>query len=217
MKWYFTFLFSIFFLVNGYSQITWDTKINYETTDLLDTNPGLLKTQDGNYLFLYWRYDDPPIQNNSLTHALAKYNTSGELLWEKTYDQWEYTTPGSNSNQPYGMVEMPNGNILIAGRVFGGPPSYSDAVLYLISSDGDSLLFRSYPEYDLFRKITVQYNNTISVVGYNSNNNNFFILKINATTGDIIEVNPTTHIAIGGESFYETARVYVLFCSRDKS
>jgi len=164
----------------------------------LNSGSGFLKTEDGNYLFLYWRDDDPPIQNNILTHALAKYNTEGELLWEKTYDQ----EVSGVTNQPRGIMEMEGGNVVIVGRYFGGVPFSSTTTIHLVNSNGDSLLYRAYPQYENFTHIT-KYNNEVLLVTAWGVNNDYSIIKIDVTTGDILEEFPTLLLsAISFQTFY---------------
>ena len=132
-----------------------------------------------------------------MTHALAKYNTEGELLWEKTYDQ----EVSGVSTQPKGIIEMGSENLVIVGRYFGGAPFSSTASIHFIDSNGDSLLYRTYPQYKIFNHIT-KYNDDVLVVTTRDVNDNYSIIKIDLITGDIIEEFPISVSASAFQAFY---------------
>ena len=187
--------FLLLFIISSLHAQTWNTKIDYENTEYLGAKPGLLKLIDGNYLFLYWRLDEPPLNFNQWNHTLAKYDTEGELVWEKYYDHSESTFPFFGGLHPTGVIQVPDEKIVVVGKV---RPDF-EAYLYVTDKQGDSLLYRTYPEYYGFGNITWHDNNEIAVGALDTSNTSH-ILKIDIPSGDIVD--EYQYVTGGGETFF---------------
>lgn len=173
---------------NALAQPLFNTQISYENNEFLSANPGLIKTQDGGYLVLYWRLDDSPINFNKWNHGLVKFNKQGEILWEKQYDHFEeiFTIGGLDGLLPSGVKEMPDGRIVVAGTIKPDNGGY----LYVTNSEGDSLLYRSYESsYGGMGFVTTHGEETISVVTADSLDNRKMVF-IDINTGDVTEIAP---------------------------
>lgn len=184
----------LLFPLLSHSQQTWKTEIPYGIDgESIRQSSSFIKTQDGNYLFLYPRIDEP-LGINLFTHKLVKYDTLGQLLWEKLYDSppllWELG--GLTSRK---ATEMVNGDIVVVGRK---RPEFI-AYMYLTNSEGDSLLYREYPEYKHFNQVVRIESNIIGVSATNKATNERDVLRIEITNGDIAT---TTQYDLPARSYY---------------
>ncbi len=168
---------------------------------------------------------NPGIANSNF--LLSRLGPSGSIMWTRTYG-------GPNSDAAYSCVEIPSGNMIVAGSGNNG----STILLMEISSEGDSLWSRTYGSggmtcaYD----IALLQDGNIAVAGFRLGLDNLhsdlWLLKCN-TSGDTlwtrsfgggetdigyrIRERPDRTLVIGGYSKSNSAGDYDLWQLRTDS
>lgn len=106
-----------------------------------------------------------PVPNTPGSIYLAKHDANGNQLWFKTYFQ---VNAGSNG---YDMLVLPNDTLLIGGHKLNTAltPQESEALLYKLTADGDSVKMQVFADADTLNteihNITLGQNNTIVICG----------------------------------------------------
>ncbi len=162
MKWNFTFWILVFCFQWGYSQDTWNTKIPYESADALSPVKQLIKTNDNGFLVLIKKATQDSMVITK--EYILKYNSLGELEWEREYDFGEAVVYGDGAS-PSRVLQLNNGDFIIPGifKKDGALNCYthkvsnqSDSLFFTMSSFGTSncILPRFYINFNLYATYT---------------------------------------------------------------
>jgi len=140
-------------------------------------------------------------KGDSTAITTQKYDSNGKLVWEKSYQQ-----EGSATNVGEAVVIDANGNIYVGGITEGKtsvpiPPSLSglltDYIILKYDKNGNLLWHKEYDNHfaDLLRDIAIDSNGNVyatgvtievDLQGQQPTNLNFWTIKIDGTTGNII-------------------------------
>ncbi len=105
----------------------WDKAIG--TSDI-ESARDIIRTSDG--AFVIAGFKNIPANNNDYDILLLKTDTSGNVLWEKTYG-------GSNWDFGYSVVETPDSGFIVAGETFSFGNGNNDVFILKTDKNGDSL------------------------------------------------------------------------------
>lgn len=99
----------------------------------------VVEVNDGGYLIT--GYTNPFGSTNDADVYLVKTNTTGGVLWSKTYGN-------ENRDNPNSMVELENGDFLVAGSTKPVSVGTGNAFLMKTNSNGNRLWNRTYDTYE---------------------------------------------------------------------
>lgn len=138
---------------------------------------------------------------------IVKINSSGQLLWTKTWG-------GTGKDRAQDIIELSDGSFAITGYTTSPPALYYDAFLYKVDSNGDSLWFKRYGTavYDDANSVRALANGGFLIGGQSANGvtgfdqslirtddsgNVLWSTKIGTPGTDNIE-----HIAVGSDGYF---------------
>ena len=142
-------LFLFFFSTTTFlSAQIWTTEVPYKTTSEVDgVIRDLIKTNDDGFLVLL-RTQDSTASFNKFQHTMVKYNASGELEWDKSYD-FGVNIPNPFTNAggafPSYAIQLANGNYYLIGGTIRD--TINSAYIFVTNSIGDSLSFQTIDQY----------------------------------------------------------------------
>jgi hypothetical protein len=103
--------------------------------DKYERTTQLIQTSDNNYLLIGQRNHD----SINIDSYILKIDTSGNLLWEKTFG-------GPKTERTYYGAETPGGDFLITGSILPYQNSKADILLTKISKNGELIWTKTYGE-----------------------------------------------------------------------
>ena len=103
--------------------------------DQYERTTQLLQTSDNNYLLIGQRN----IDSTNIDSYILKIDTSGNLLWEKTFG-------GAKDERTFYGAEAVDGDILISGLILPYKNNKADLLIMRISSSGDLRWSKTYGE-----------------------------------------------------------------------
>lgn len=136
----------------------------------------IIKTSDNNLLLLGWTKNTSTTAKNIW---LSKVNSSGQVIWEKTYG-------GDQDDFANDIIELQNGNYLITGATTSYGEGSSDIYLLWIDSEGNVIQEKTHGAVDQdggTQSIELA-NNDLVTYGYTWNygavSRDYYLLKMNA-------------------------------------
>lgn len=154
--------------INNSGSILWEK--TYSGSDVKE-GTSLIKTIDGNYLILGSII--PTSQTNKNIY-IAKVDTSGSLLWEKTFNSVDYIVGND-------IIQNLDGTFIIAGiRIIASTTPNTDIYIVKIDSNGNVIWTQT------FGSSKQEYGNSLQATasgGYmitGSNDGNLYILNVDA-------------------------------------
>jgi len=139
-------LLYLFFLIpfSCQAQDSWNTTIMNSGTCPDCLYRKMIKTNDGGFVVLLWG----AANGNGFIkdqHRLLKYDSIGQLLWDKGYD-FGVSQPASNERgggvPKNNLLELNNGDLIGTGKYTDADTSYT--YFFRTNSEGDSLVFNGY-------------------------------------------------------------------------
>ena len=144
------FLFTTTFL----SAQIWTTEVPYKTTSEVDgVIRDLIKTNDDGFLVLLTTQDSTA-SFNKFQQTMVKYNASGELEWDKSYDFGiNIPNPFTNSGGafPSKVIQLDNDNYFIRGGT--RQDTIDNSYIFITNSVGDSLFFQTTENYHNIQQV----------------------------------------------------------------
>jgi len=148
MKIQYLILLLLFSTTTFLSAQIWTAEVPYKTTSEVDgVIRDLIKTNDNGFLVLLTTQDSTSIFNK-FQHTMLKYNSIGELEWDKSYDFGaNIPNPFTNSGGafPNKAIQLNNDNYLIRGGT--RKDTIDNSYIFIASSVGDSLSFQTTENY----------------------------------------------------------------------
>lgn len=121
----------------------WTTEVPYKTASAFDgVLRDFIKTNDDGFLVLLTTKDSTATFNK-FQNTIVKYNSLGELEWDKSYDFGvNVPNPFSNSGGafPVQVIQLANDNYLISGGT--RKDTIDSPYIFVTNSTGDSLSFQ---------------------------------------------------------------------------
>ncbi len=182
------FCFALFSLC---AQNTWNVKLPYTISELWIVSD-MIKTQDGGFVV-------------QIGHYIIKYDQNGELVWETEVKSGlpSYWAGGKE------MVELDNGYIAGIGWMAVAGNRY----LYIMDSQGDSVLFNMYPSYNLDLHGLTADGNTLLCLARNSSQENL-VLRFDLN-GNVQESVFQHFYATNGNYFDIESQTFTVMSSAD--
>jgi uncharacterized delta-60 repeat protein len=151
---------------NKYAVLQWQYSLGCNDSNSLETfHDVVFDGVDG----LYAVGQSPLIAFDSLKPIIAKYTTSGTLVWQKSYDSF----PGVDNQ--FRSIEIDNdGNLIVAGQVATAPSSFAECIVMKCDTSGNII----------WQKIIGT--NTSSEAGYSvviDSANNIYVAGMTSATG----------------------------------
>lgn len=160
---------------------------------------------------------------NGDDYVTLKYNSNGDLLWNKTYNG-----PGNNNDQPNSITVNSSGDVFVTGQSFGNGTARDYATIKY-SSSGQEMWVKRYSHSanrDDIATWIMPYENDVIVTGYsydlvtrndmvtiryNSNGDQVWFARYNGPTDSTdkaysMTIDGSGNVFIVGESFRSTAR-----------
>ena len=139
----------LFFSTTFLSAQIWTTEVPYKTTSEDDgVIRDFIKTNDDGFLVLL-RPKDSTATFNKFQQTMIKYNSSGELEWDRSYDLGiNVPNPFTNTGGvfPKNVIQLANDNYLISGITIRDTTG-NNPYLFITNSLGDSLSFQTTETY----------------------------------------------------------------------
>jgi len=139
----------LFFSTTFLSAQIWTTEVPYKTTSEDDgVIRDFIKTNDDGFLVLL-RIKDSTATFNKFQQTMIKYNASGELEWNRSYDLGiNVPNPFTNTGGvfPKNIIQLANDNYLISGITIRDTTG-NNPYLFITNSLGDSLSFQTTETY----------------------------------------------------------------------
>jgi len=156
----------------------WQTELPYTSTSPINKIRKFITTNDNGFLVLLQHFVEEDFFK--LTHVMVKYDSLGNLEWERVYDFGVSEPQPSNNSagaNPVSVIQLENDNYLMTGSYREGILPQSN-YLFITNSQGDSLLHFESPNYQ-----DLQYVNG-EIFAYRENDLSIgFITKLSHTGG----------------------------------
>jgi len=171
----------LFFNLSLSAQL-WQTELPYTSTFPIFEIRDFITTNDKGFLVLL--RDVVEEDFFKITHVMVKYDSLGNLEWERVYD-FGINEPEPSSNSagatPRKVIQLANNNYLMTGGYRDG--TFTSPYIFITNSEGDSLLFSNSPS-----SRDLQYVNQ-EIFAFRTEENDIdtsFIMKIN-DVGEVVE------------------------------